>query len=205
MNRKLLLIVGIPAVLLVLCIGIGVVASVASSGNRNATKTAEAALNTQLIEPLKALCTGQSGGVSQAAAYTPGAGVHPVVAFRSLTAGTFFRDSRVGTGDWSPQTIGQAQLVACMEDTTVTVESCPYKSQTAGTTSTLDRLQNQVKVRLVSAKTGQVVGTQTLKGGEPRECQDKETFASGASKASVSGDAVTPSQIQSWLQPFVKP
>ena len=202
-NRKVLLLLGIPAALIVLCGALVAVGSIAGSGDRAATKAAQTAVAG--LEPLKAICTGQSNGHAQAAAYTQGAGVHAVVAYRSLTTGTFFRDTKVGTGDWAPQSLEQAQLVACLEESNITVESCPYKSQSSGTSSTLDRLQNQVKVRLVSAKTGQVVGQETLKGTMPRECQDKETFASGATKATVSGDPVTPSQIQGWLKPFVQP
>ena len=66
-------------------------------------------------------------------------------------------------------------------------------------------MQHQVKIRLIAAKTGQVVANDTLLGTEPRECMDTETFSSGATSMTLSGESVPVSQIQTWLRPHVAP
>jgi hypothetical protein len=205
-NRRVLLIVlGISLTLACACGGLLVAQSVRASGERDRNKATQTAQAAGFLDPLKALCTGQSSGVAGAGTYTAGPGVHKMVAFRTLNANNYTRDTRIGTGEWEAKSLDEAQLVACAEESSVTIESCPYRSQTTGTTSTLNRYQNQVKLRLVAAKTGQVVGTTTLKGTEPRACQQQETFASGATTASVSGDPVTPAAIQAWLKTYVAP
>lgn len=204
MNRRLIIILAIPAILVCACVGLGGVVYVSGSGERNANATKTATAN-QMMPPLRALCTGQAGGVAEAANYTAGPGIHPMIAFRTLNATNYNHDSRVGTGDWAADSLAETQLVACEEDTWVTVESCEYTGRTTGVTSTLNRLQNQVKIRLVAAKTGQVVATQTLMGTMPRECMDTETFASGTTTMSVSGDAVAVSDIQAFLRTHVAP
>ena len=201
MSRKVILIIAIPSMLAVVCIVLLVVSSTVN-GNDRATKTAAA---TQFETPLKALCTGQAGGVAGAATYTAGAGVHPMLAFRTLNGTNYNRDSRVGTDTWAAKTLGEAQLVLCEEDTSVLVEACPYTIQSTGTTRTLNRMQNQLKLRLIAAKTGQVVASQTLLGTKPRECMEQESFPSGTATMSVSGDAVTVTDIQSWLRTYVAP
>ena len=201
MNRRLLIILGVVLALFCVCTGGVTALALRSSNEKEATQTASA----QFVEPLKALCTGQSTGVTGAGAYAAGPGVHPVMVFRTLNAANYNRDTRVGTGDWSPGNLAATQLVACTDDSSATVEQCPYTSKTTGSTSTLYRYQNQVKIRLISAKSGQVVATATLMGTEPRECMETETFTAGATTMSVSGEAVTPSQIQAWLKTYVAP
>lgn len=127
------------------------------------------------------------------------------VALACVCIGGALAASALGSGDWAAKSLGEAQLVVCAEDTNVLGESCPYTGEKSGTTSTLNRMQNQVKLRLVSARDGQAVATTTLKGPAPRECQDKESFASGAVSATVSGEGVTPAEIQVWLKPNVAP
>jgi hypothetical protein len=200
-NRKLLIVLGAALSLVCLCTGVLGVVAVRSSGGTKVTQTASA----EFVAPLQALCSGQGGAVAGAGTYAPGAGIHPVMVFRTLNGTNHNRDTRVGTGDWSPQSLPEAQLVACTEDTWVTVESCPYTSKTSGNTSTLIRLQNQVKIRLFSAQSGKVVATDTLLGTDPRECMDTETFTAGSTSMSVSGEAVTPSDIQGWLKTYVAP
>ena len=204
MNRRLIIILAIPAVLGCACVGTGGIVYVAGSGERNANATKTATAN-QMFPPLRALCTGQAGGVAKAATYAAGPGIHPMLAFRTLNTTNYNHDSRVGTGDWAAKSLGEAQLVACEEDSWIIVEDCKYTSKTTGNTSTLNRMQNQVKLRLIAAKTGQVVATQTLMGTMPRECMDTESFASGTTTMSVSGEAVTVSDIQAWLRTYVAP
>jgi hypothetical protein len=205
MSRKALLFVAIPLVLSCVCVAVfGALAVRASNEDKakNSTATARAG---QFIDPLKALCAGQSSGVSGAGTFTQGAGVHPMIAFRTTNATNYFQDMNVGTGDWRAANLDNAQLVLCTEESRATIETCPYKSESTGTTSYIDRSQQQVKLRLIAAKSGQVVGTQTLKGAEPRQCNDKETFASGVNRFTISGESVTPAAIQTWLKPYVAP
>lgn len=205
MNRKVILIIVIPLVLACLCIGGLAALGTITSGQRDNTRATQTTTANDLIDPLRALCTGQSGGVARAANYTAGPGIHPMIAFRALGAASYNRDTRVGTGDWAAKSLADAQLVACEEDTSITIESCPYKSETTGATSTINRMQNQVKIRLIAARTGQVVASQTLQGARPRECQDKESFPSGTSTLTLSGEPVAATDIQAWLRAYVAP
>ena len=148
---------------------------------------------------------GLNPSVAGAAAYAPGPGLHPVVAFRARDTSTFERDLRVGTGDWAPRSVAEAHLVACFDESWLTIEDCAYDSRASAGTRHLIRSQHQVKVRLIAAQSGKSVATTTLTGSEPRACQDKETFATGTTRATVSGEAVAPSAIQAWLQPYVAP
>src|SRR3954454_16674864 len=149
-NRRLLIILGVALSLVCVCGGVLVPVAARTGGGTKATQTA----NVQFLEPLQAICSGQGGAVAGAGAYAAGAGIHPVMVFRTLNGTNHNRDTRVGTGDWSPKALSEAQLVACTEDPWVTVESCPYTSKTSGNTSTLTRSQNQVKLRLFAAQTG---------------------------------------------------
>jgi hypothetical protein len=201
MKRKWLLLLAIIPVLSCLCIGLLVAQGARAGGERGATQTATA----QFLDPLRALCTGQAAGVAGAAAYAPGPGLHPVIAFRARDAATFDRDPRIGTGDWAPRSVAEAQLVACLDESWETIESCSYDSRTSDGTRYLIRSQHRVTLRLFAARSGESVATATLTGSEPRACQETETFATGTTRVTVSGEAVTASAIQAWLQPYVAP
>jgi hypothetical protein len=179
--------------------------SVRASNERDATKATQTARAAQFLDPLKALCTGQATSVPGTATFVQGPGIHPLVAFRTLNATNYNQDTRVGTGDWAATSLDQTQLVLCAEERSTIIESCPYKSDGGGTTSYIDRSRSGVSLRLISAQSGQVVATQTLQGGEPRQCADKETFASGINRFTVAGDPVSPATIQAWLKPYVAP
>ena len=205
MNRRLLIILAIPVVLACTCVGGALTVNALGSGERNNTRSTQTATANDLLNPLRALCTGQAGGVAGAADYAAGPGIHPMIAFRTLNATNYNHDSSVGTGDWAAKSLGEAQLVACQEATAVTIETCPYKSERTGTTSTINRMQSQVKIRLISAKTGQAVASETLLGTEPRECMETESFPSGTTTLTLSGEPVAVSEIQAWLRTYVAP
>jgi hypothetical protein len=201
MSRKWLLLLAIIPALACLSLGLLAAQGARAGGDRGATQTAAA----QFFDPLRAICAGQAGDVAGATPYAPASGLHPVVAFRARDGATFDRDPRVGTGDWAPRSASDAQLVACLEERWVTIESCAYESTTPEGTRHLIRSQHQVALRLIAARSGESVATETLTGGEPRACQDTETFAAGTTRMTVAGEAVTTSAIQSWLQPYVAP
>lgn len=207
MNRRLLIIIAIPVVLACVCTGGALVVYAAGGGDRAKTSSTQTATANDFLNPLKALCTGQSAGVSGAAQYIAGSGVHPMVAFRSTgtTSSVYNRDTRIGTGDWEAKSLAETQLVACEEDVTETIEDCEYTTQSTGAKRTVYRMQYQVKIRLISAKDGDVVATETLRGTEPRECMDTESFSSGATSMTLTGSAVAVSDIQAWLRPNVAP
>lgn len=196
MTRKWKWLIFFAIVPLLSCIGLLAVQGARAGGERSATQTAAA-----FLDPLRATCTGQASGVAGAAGYAPGPGIHPIVAFRTRDATTFERDPRVGAGDWAARSAAETQLVACLEESWEVIETCTYDSSTSDGTRYLIRSQHQVKVRLIAARNGETVTTATLNGGEPRACQDTETFAAGATRTTVSGESVTPTL----LQPYVAP
>jgi hypothetical protein len=200
MKRKRQWLIILALVPVLACLGVGLLADRGARAT-GATRTAA----TQSLDPLRALCTGQGSGVAGAPAYAPGPGVHPIVALRARDAATFDRDTRIGTGDWAPGTPAGTQLVACLDERWTTIETCPYDSQTPEGTRYLIRSQQHVALRLFAARSGAVVAETTLTGGEPRACQERETFAAGATRVTLSGEVVSSSAIQAWLRPYVAP
>ena len=170
-----------------------------------ARATQSAAL--EALQPLKTLCLG-GAGQGAAAGYTPGAGPHRLVVFRSNIAGsadlaTFYNRTEDYPADWQAADLPQAALVACVHTASAVVEACAY-NLAGGAQATLQRVQLSAAVALYAARTGALVGQAVLPGAEPRACQPQETFPAGVTTQSVSGAAVPPAQIQAWLAAYVE-
>lgn len=159
------------------------------------------------VKPLKELCAGGAGNPA-AANYTPGAGPHRLVVFRSNIAGstdlsTFYNRTEDYPEAWRAAVLEEAALVACVHAGSYIVEQCAYTLQD-NQAATLQRVQLAATINVYAARTGELVGQTELPGTEPRACLDTEQFVGGLLTATVTGEAVTPEAIAEWLREYVQ-
>jgi hypothetical protein len=60
----------------------------------------------------------------------------------------------------------------------VTIETCNYRQERGGPTSTIDRLEEVLAVRMVESRTAKALGQFELRG-TPRACKEVETQGQG--------------------------
>jgi len=157
------------------------------SGDVNALTDVEAAQNAVL-----GACSGASA--PDAAAYTPGAGVHPVLLLNE-TGGVHSWNNQIG--NWGVgRTYAAAQLVACVgAERRVAIETCLYYGPS------ITRYEYQIDIRIVVAQTGAVIRQGTVSGTAPRYCRQTEPY----NLTVLSGNHVTITDLLSWLQSIVAP
>jgi WD40 repeat protein len=137
----------------------------------------------------------QGNAVAQAAAFTGGTGVHPVI---YITDNPSY-DTPVR---WSPLAIGETQLVACIGQSQMRqIESCQYTAQGGGAAPSITRYQNVLEVHLVAAQTGETIAVVNVEGQEPDECPS--TAALNATR--IEGISLHGSDIKGALTAYVAP
>lgn len=113
------------------------------------------------------VCNGKS--VPNTALYSTSNETHPIYILR-------LKRSQINRGDypsgWLPKTVGELQLVACIDDEHKKIETCKYQALSK------DRIQDYMQVKVIAAQTGQEVSSFQLDGQEPRACELIETFYS---------------------------
>lgn len=159
------------------------------------------------LAPLKTQCAG-GGGELRAARYTPGAGPHRLVVFRSNVAGatdlsTFFNRTEDFPTNWHAPLLEDAALVVCVHPALVVVEECAYDLR-GGAQGVLVRQRLIAIVHVIAAHSGEPVAQTELAGGDPRACQDQESFAADTTELAVVGDPVPASLIADWLRAYVE-
>ncbi len=138
---------------------------------------------------LPGICAGV--GVSSAAGFDGGPGVHPIIVYPSVLQNAARQTANWNErlGEWTPASPGQAQLVLCVgEQIRDSIERCRYQGPD------IYRMQYERPVRLVVARTGQVLGDTRLLGSAPRECQAQERW----SLTRLYGDEVNFEQVWGW-------
>ncbi len=139
---------------------------------------------------LASVCSG--GGVAEAAAYAGGA-LHPVILLRS--SGEVHDWSDDLSGSWVPQSIQNAQLVACVDpEQEREIEVCAYDGPD------ITRYRYEESLRLVGARTGATVASTVLEGNDPRECQQTEPY----DLTRLAGDPVSFAAAEDWLRAYVE-
>jgi hypothetical protein len=134
-------------------------------------------------------------GVSDAAPYLSGSGLHPVILVTSSENFARRWSDELPT-EWT-STVADTQLVACLgKHEAKVLQVCPYVDAASVT-----RYQYFMDVKLREAKTGQVVAQTTLLGSLPGACKKQESVYTTA----LYGDYVTFDQLKEWLQPHVAP
>ena len=85
-------------------------------------------------------------------------------------------------GKWNPQTVGEAELVACVDrdefdhQPSEQMEVCHYKPWLfGGSSGDITRYRHYVHVQIREARTGNVIASQVVYGSDPRECREHES------------------------------
>jgi len=144
----------------------------------------------EVANALGGVCSGQ--GVAEAAAYTSGSGTHPI-ALINESGRRHEWNSRMPEG-WYPTGVGEAQLVACIGDERERIlEVCPYNGPD------ITRYVYDITIRLVEARTGDLVTTTTLSGDPPRECRASEPYDLTRLEGHIDYD-----QVLDWLRDYVE-
>lgn len=97
---------------------------------------------------------------------------------------------------WRAEKVADADLVACLQRNEERVETCTYRSTTGGVaTTSFDRVEEVLVVRVVETSTANPVGQFELRG-TPRECKEVEKQGQGDLHGHVAFDvfskALTP-------------
>ncbi|MEM1425296.1 MAG: hypothetical protein AAGF75_01915 [Cyanobacteria bacterium P01_H01_bin.130] len=116
--------------------------------------------NSEALLPLGAVCDG--AGVPEAAAYDPQSAEPPTVAIAKENDILSVRNQFLGSGPKVAGEVAAAQLVLCVyPNAPTTYENCRYFGSGS---ATIKRQKQTADVKLVAAKTGQVLGGDTLSG-----------------------------------------
>jgi hypothetical protein len=126
-------------------------------------------------------------GVKEAADYTQGVGIHKV---GSIPQYLYYMPY-----DWIPDSLSTTELVLCVNEEKILVESCEYRPF-----GTFERFQNSRKAFLVVAKTGEVIAQQQFYGGPPTKCPREMSEDNG----SYIGSAVREKAMLDWMRPYIE-
>lgn len=142
----------------------------------------------EIVLAAEQACVGK--GIEEAATYV-GTGPHPVVVCGHWTYG----DTNRFPESWWPESINDLELVACLgEEQEELIETCTYTNGPP-----LRRYQYKREIRLVEAKTGNIIASYILKGSVPDKCPSATT------KKDVErhGSDVGFNEVRNWLIDFV--
>jgi len=147
-----------------------------------------------IVNEVSQVCKGN--GLSQAAPYTGGPGLHPIVLLDE-SGGINKAWTNSLPHNWLPESLNSIELVACVKwpQRKKLIETCRYQFA-----ASIERYRYEVKVRLIAAQTGKTLGTVTLTGASPRNCQQTERRGT----TTLEGDHVSFQQVKKWLTPFVE-
>ncbi len=146
-------------------------------------------------------CYGSS--IPSAATYSGGAGPHPILLVS--TEGEVYLRNRAGeTGlwnsdlpaSWLPSEVSAVELVACLgPEAEQPVERCSYIGGPP-----IIRYQHEIAIRVVAARTGEVVAQDTLRGSYPSDCPS----TAPVSQTRIDGTNVYFEQVVDYLEPLVE-
>lgn len=130
-------------------------------------------------------------GIAVAVPYPSSESIHPIAVLGEGVATTVASELPAG---WTSDSVFDVELVAHIGDSTQTViEVCPYNGPD------ITRYRYSTDVSLYSATSGERIASETLRGDDPRQCQQTEPW----SLTELHGTEVTSDQIISWLEQFV--
>lgn len=139
---------------------------------------------------LGAVCSRE--GVEIAAGYSSADTFHPIILLSD--SGSRHAWSNSVPSSWQPESVGEAQLVACVgEETERSIEVCRYNGPD------ITRYRYQVVVQVYDAATGTLRGEATISGSSPRACRQTEPY----DLTVLRGDHVSFSDVQEWLSDYV--
>jgi len=129
------------------------------------------------------VCNGE--GLDDVATYPSGNNVHPVV-ICGLELDT--------PVEWKPPSNSKLELVACISKNNAVVQLCNYTNG-----GTFTRYKRRCSIDLRSAKTGELVASTILWGGEPSACPQTLTGMSSWSY----GSGISNDRIIKWLATYI--
>ena len=151
---------------------------------RQATQKAIADLNLAVQK----IC--QGSGEPGAAQYTNRAAFHPII---------IFPDNYPYPDEAHAGSLEQLELVACVEESQVTVRSKPYEAGYI-----CNEQINRARITIRAAQTGKVIRTNDVNGSNPVACQSVETFQIGVTYKYKVGGPVAPDQVWEKIKDLVR-
>lgn len=151
-----------------------------------------------LAAALRQVCAGQ--GVESAAPYPDGRDVHPVFGI-DAEGQPALSNAMSGTA-WRPTAVAEVELVACVETVNeVVLEECVYVAEDNpdGGQQIVERRQYDLHVRLLAARSANLVAERTFSGTPPGPCPDR-----AINRAFVGPGAPDNQTMRSWLADFVE-
>lgn len=167
-----------------------------------ATAQAERELAAQMTQALNAICE-KTGPVPEAAAYSETSGIHPTVVLRGKPGVRWGIDDSYIHTEWKPQTLQDVELVACLNNEAVLIETCPYKLAN-GQAVSIERYQYLTTVTLYAAQTGEAITEMLWEGSLPNSCSTESWFKENETVKKLYGVATGGGEVSDWLQSYVE-
>jgi len=147
-----------------------------------------------ILSGLKNACRGE--GIDQAANYNANDSFHPIVVLN--TQGERFEWTDQIPIAWEPMALRFVELVACTQgEQRQIIQTCSYTGGSAFT-----RSQYIIDLRIIAAKTGQVVAQRTFSGTTPDRCPEVKGRFDGSG---TTGGPVNRDEVNAWLIDIVHP
>jgi hypothetical protein len=196
MKPKVLIVVGIFAFILLVCVGLFVLGSIVTRQ--------QAELDKNFAEIID-VCRGQSA--PSAAAYTPGGGRNLLMAIEPNTSGDLTTNTYAIPEDMLAAKAGEVTLVLCLgREREVLIESCPYhkvKDTDGKTDNVIERYAYERDLKLVVAQTGEVLAEEALRGPEPDKCLETQSFKEGETLIKRKGTSISNGDLREWVRQFI--
>ena len=105
--------------------------------------------------------------VPAAAEYPGNTGLHPIVLTNSL--GGWHNSTNTLPQAWKPGSVRDLQLVACItEEDSIVIQTCTYSSN-----GKFKRYRAWIEIRIVAARTGELVMELKVEGDDPSACPEQ--------------------------------
>ena len=150
--------------------------------------------DSEIVKAFTDICS-KFAGVEDAAEYTSGQGVHPVVVMKAGSVGLLHSWHDKLPENVQALSFRTAQLIGCVEEEKILIETCYYYGPR------IERYQYQVTIRLANAQTGKTLASETVKGPPPRLCKKTER----SDTKTLVGTPVKFQEVQSWILKDVSP
>ena len=148
MNDQVSTLVRIMALLLIVAV------SGACGSNTEATVQAAKEQKAQLEATLGLVCDGQ--GAADAAAYQPVTGLHPIVSLEGVPGAWRIDEQYARREGWLTEVLQDVELVACVRQDPLLIETCPYTLQNGAAVS-VERYQYETTAVLHQTRTGETL------------------------------------------------
>ncbi|MBN1219232.1 MAG: hypothetical protein JXM69_09920 [Anaerolineae bacterium] len=196
MKSRRTIILGILVVLLLICVGLVVFGTFAARQRDELDQEFADIMN---------VCRGQS--VTSAATYNQNGGQNLLIAVESNVSGDLTIYTYAIPDDMLATTARDVALVLCLDaEREVMIESCPYYNvddEDKETKNVIERYVYERNLKLIVAQTGEVLADETLRGDEPDECLEQESFRESQNVIKRKGDSISNGDLREWVRQFM--